>query len=411
MSLSTLRDPQVILTDHTVWSQWYQQLQIRCTTLKIWEQVSPDGNIAPRVEPVQPVEPDVGSFEGRTTLGLDDDGNRLIPTNLSELSVNGLKAWREEIEQYKVRLETYKTADRKYQEESASMDKLMVLLQNTVSSHLMKTCCRPGESFRTWITALKDTVGIDDEEERERARDRYLLALKPMKQPTNWDTWLIEYDHAASTAEAEKVAEVQNIQDVMRDFLRAIMKVAPTWEVTFKENGRREKGMTRRQMMKRFREHMSDHYPVKGKQQRAAFAASGVSFPADGGESTQGAERDASRAADDASSASTTQGGRGRPQKKRNFGQTTTSKQSSTEDTAAAGGKVCPACGQRHRLDKCYYVYKDKAPEWFVPRSGTTMMVSWRLEHDADLQELIRGEKRSRANGNNTSSVSATSTK
>jgi hypothetical protein len=97
----------------------------------------------------------------------------------------------------------------------------------------MKTCCRPGESFRTWITALKDTVGIDDEEERERARDRYLLALKPMKQPTNWDTWLIEYDHAASTAEAEKVAEVQNIQDVMRDFLRAIMKVAPTWEVTF----------------------------------------------------------------------------------------------------------------------------------------------------------------------------------
>jgi hypothetical protein len=232
-----------------------------------------------------------------------------------------------------------------------------------------------------------------------------------MKQPTNWDTWLIEYDHAASTAEAEKVAEVQNIQDVMRDFLRAIMKVAPTWEVTFKENGRREKGMTRRQMMKRFREHMSDHYPVKGKQQRAAFAASGVSFPADGGESTQGAERDASRAADDASSASTTQGGRGRPQKKRNFGQTTTSKQSSTEDTAAAGGKVCPACGQRHRLDKCYYVYKDKAPEWFVPRSGTTMMVSWRLEHDADLQELIRGEKRSRANGNNTSSVSATSTK
>ena len=311
------------------------------------------------------------------------------------------------MDRFKIRLETYKIAERKYQEESASMDKLMVLLQNTVSSHLMKTCCRPGESFRTWITALKDTVGIDDEEERERARDRYLAALKPMKQPSNWDTWLIEYDHAASTAETEKVAEVQNIQDVMRDFLRAILKAAPTWEVTFKENGRREKGMTRRQMMKRFREHMSDHYPAKGKQQRAAFAASGVSFPADGGESTQGTQRDASRAADNASSASTTQGGRGRPCNKRNIGQTTTSKQSSTGDTAAAGGKDCPACGQRHRLDKCYYVYKDKAPEWFVPRSGITMMVSWRLEHDADLQELIRGEKRSRANEKNTTSASA----
>jgi hypothetical protein len=99
---------------------------------------------------------------------------------------------------------------------------------------------------RTWLATLKDTVGIDAEEERERARDRYLAALKPMRQASSWDTWLAEYDHAATTAETEGVSEVQNIADVTRDFLRAIMKVAPTWEVTFKEHGRREKNITRK---------------------------------------------------------------------------------------------------------------------------------------------------------------------
>ena len=398
MSLSTMRDSQVLLTDHTVWTSWLQQLETRCVSLNVWEQVSPNGNIAPKTEPVLPAEPDVASYERRTTLGIDDDGNRLLPTNPSDLSTNGLKAWKDDVEYYKLRLEAYKSADRKYQEERTSWDKVVVLIQQTVSPHLMKNCCKPGQPIRIWLATLKDTVGIDAEEERERARDRYLAALKPMRQAGSWDTWLSEYDHAATTAETEGVAEVHNIQDVMRDFLRSIMKVAPTWEVNFKENGRREKNMTRKVMMKRFREHMSDHYPVKGRQQRGAFAASDASFLAAGGASTPGADRDASRAADSASSTpTTTQGSRGRPRQKRLHGQMTTSKQSSAEGTAAAVGAQCPACEQRHVLANCYYVFPERAPRWFVPRSGMVAMVKFRLEHDTDLQEKIRNEKRSKA--------------
>ena len=73
-----------------------------------------------------------------------------------------------------------------------------------------------------------ETVGVDKEEERERARSRYLTALKPMKQASTWDAWLAEYDHAATEAETEKVAEAQQINDMIRDFLAAVMKVAPT---------------------------------------------------------------------------------------------------------------------------------------------------------------------------------------
>jgi hypothetical protein len=86
------------------------------------------------------------------------------------------------VEYYKMSLEEFKNKDRKYQEERASLDKMVVYLQQTVSPHLMKNCCKPGQPIRTWLSTLKETVGIDAEEERERARDRYLSALKPIRQ-------------------------------------------------------------------------------------------------------------------------------------------------------------------------------------------------------------------------------------
>jgi hypothetical protein len=54
-----------------------------------------------------------------------------------------------------------------------------------------------------------------------------------MRQPGSWDTWLLEYDHAATNAETEGVAEIYNIQDTVQDFLDLVMKIAPTWATTF----------------------------------------------------------------------------------------------------------------------------------------------------------------------------------
>jgi hypothetical protein len=62
-------------------------------------------------------------------------------------------------------LEKYKNKDKKYQEERASPAKRVVYIQQTVSPHLMKNCCKPGQSIRTWLATLKDTVGIDAKEE------------------------------------------------------------------------------------------------------------------------------------------------------------------------------------------------------------------------------------------------------
>jgi hypothetical protein len=118
------------------------------------------------------------------------------------------------VEYYKMLLEEYKNKDKKYQEEQAGLDKMVVYIQQTVSPHLMKNCCKPGQLIRTWLATLKDIVGIDAEEGRECARDQYFSALEPMRQASSWDTWLTKYNYAATTAETKGISEVQNIADV-----------------------------------------------------------------------------------------------------------------------------------------------------------------------------------------------------
>lgn len=398
MSQATTRDSPsgVILTDYTKWSQWIRQLKTRATSLNVWEQIDPSKLRKTREEPTYPPPPAIDQYEGKQSLGVDEDGSRILPRMPSDLSSTGSKAWKEDLDYHKVQVESYKDDMRKYQEERQALDKIVVLIQQTVTPNLMRNCCIPGEPIRTWFRMLQQTVGINDDEERDRARDRYIAALKPMRQPSGWEAWLAEYDDAATTAESEGVSEVQRLPDVVRDFLRAIIKVAPTWEISFKDQGRREANMTRKEMMKRFRDHMSDHHPTKGKLRGGAFAAGDVSFLA-GGESDHSTnDRDASHAAESAHHLTTNRSRRGRPRYQRPFGHQATSKQSSTEDTAAAEGVKCPACEQRHKLEDCYYAYPENAPQWFTPRSGIAAMVRYRLEHDTNVQGQIRGRKRSR---------------
>jgi len=404
MALSTLRDPTVILTDYTNFTSWMLQLRTRCDPLKIWELVDPEDNRKLRTKPLAPEPPEVGQYQPNANLASQsNDDEPMVPMKPSDLSAAGQKAYKEDVEYFKIQLEAYKIRDREYREEKANLEKVVLYIQATVSQHLQRNCCKPGESIRQWITSLMETVGVDKEDERDRARARYLQALKPMRQPSNWDTWLSEYDHAATEAETNNVAEIQSFHDVKKDFLVAIMKAAPTWGISFQEHRSRDVDINRKEMMKRFREHMALLHPIKGKPQRGAFAAAGPSLAA-GGASTPGTDRDASHAAEDAPSiheqqtwTTNNQRGRGRPRQKRSFGQSATSKQSSIDDTAAVGGLKCPACEMRHSLKDCFYAFPEHTPEWFNPRPGFTAMVNYRIQNDSHLQEEMRKVKRLRS--------------
>ncbi|KAG6024472.1 hypothetical protein E4U19_003685 [Claviceps sp. Clav32 group G5] len=197
------------------------------------------------------------------------------------------------------------------------------------------SCCNPDDTLQRWITNLKRRAGIDDRVEREHARRRYKAALIPMRGPNQWNTWLTEYDQASGHAEAVGVTDLLSFDMVSLDFGDAVARVAPNWVPGFMDNGRFEPNMDRREMMKRFRDHMTRYHPLEKNSRVGVFVtADDQSSLADGGASTQSRKRDASASTDSAPVPK-------RPKRKNNAKATTSQKP--TETTKKQSSLVrCP---------------------------------------------------------------------
>ena len=410
MANATHRDA-TILADHYSFTPWYLALEARCTSLNVWDLIDPDHTATPTAKPEPPLLPKISEYEPsleprssgrsmRSTPTLGGARSQTMPTHKQDLSPLGLQAYNDDVEAYKLSLEDFKIRERAYDKEQKSLDTVMLIIQSTVSSHLKQTCCLPRKTLREWVTNLKQRMGISSDEERAAARERYHNALRPMRAANSWDTWLLEYDHAATTAEVEGVSETTDHKAMIRDFLKAVRKVVPNWADNFKENQLNLPDMNRKEMMKRFRERMSEDHP-KSKTYKAAFVVGEDHFNsalAASGASTVATERDASKCAESAPSAPgpRTQGGRQKSrQQKQAQGQRAKSKRP-REGSTEVDGASCPACEQRHHLTDCYYVFKEKAPEWWSPRPATERLVKVLLEHDDNFQEQVRACKRSR---------------
>ena len=405
MSTQNTRDATVVLTDSNSWTAWYRQFKIKCEALSIWKLADPNSSEEPIQKPTLPLPPRISDYESiatstpltSTASSSRTRGNTqpprrdetivaLLLTRISDLTPNGQEEYKDDREDYKIRLESYKLQEKEYQEEHSRYGQLINHILGTVSPHLHLSCCESGKTVREWVVLLQETVGIDSQEERTHARERYHAALRPMRATSQWETWLIEYDQAATRAEALRVGEVRDIDDVTTDFLGAVLKVAPTWVATFAGPGYDRTTNNRKKMMKLFREYMSLSYPIKGKQ-KSAFAAGEASYLA-GGAPDQDISRDASDILQRAPSAPS-QGNPGKPRQKRKFdGQETRSKQFPKRNTAAAGDD-CPACGQRHNLSDCYYAYPEKAPEWFKPNRTIARLVEYKTNNDDELQRAM----------------------
>lgn len=186
MAQPTYRDPTVTLRDHTDYTGWITQLQARCVVHNIWDKVNPKSTaqLTPKPEAVR--APVIADYTPAANVD--------IPTRQTELSSGGQKAFKEDLEYYKILVEQFKNDRHEYEKERASLQHIVAFIQSTVSPHLLRTCCLPEKSLRQWITDLQLTVGVDEQTEQERARDRFLAALRPMRSASQWDTWLAEYD-------------------------------------------------------------------------------------------------------------------------------------------------------------------------------------------------------------------------
>ncbi|KAG9380525.1 hypothetical protein A1F94_009420 [Pyrenophora tritici-repentis] len=124
-------------------------------------------------------------------------------------------------------MEQYKSDRHRYEKEQSSFQHIMTLIQSSVSPHLLRTCCLPDKTLREWIANLQLTVGVDDETEKDRARERYLAALRPMRSAAQWDTWLAEYDQAATHAETYNVPELSQLSTTTKTSWQPSIKLHP----------------------------------------------------------------------------------------------------------------------------------------------------------------------------------------
>lgn len=384
MAQPSYRDSTVTLRDHTDYTAWITQLQARCVVHNIWDKVNPTETVPLITKPVAIRAPVIARYPPAANVE--------TPMRQTELSAAGQKAFKEDLEYYKILVEQYKNDRHEFEKEQASLQHIVAFIQSTVSPHLLRTCCLPEKSLRQWIADLKLTVGVDEQIEQERARDRYLASLRPMRSASQWDTWLAEYDQAATEAETYRVAELSQLNVITKDFLAAVNKVAPIWSTNFQDNGRFAAGMSRKEMMKRFREHMMTNHPLRSGKHKAAFVSDDASYLAEGGATIQSNGRDASYAESAPSNRN-----RGRPRNQRTAGKNAKLKRPSDQELATTAGAKCPACGQRHGIRDCYYVNPDQAPEWWKPNETISELIDFKRKNDATFQGLIRGQIRTRS--------------
>lgn len=376
MSTQTHRDSTILLRDQYEWTAWINQIQARAAVYNIWNNLNPEHPVPFLVEPTLPEAPEPSGYHA--AAGVQE------ASRPSELSAQGQKAYKEDMEYYKILTERYKLTYRKYEIEQKSIQHLTALIQSTVAPHLQRTCCLPGLSLHQWITNLKNTTGVDDNLESERARARYHAALKPLTRLSGWDIWLAEYDQAATEAETYRVADVTQITAITQDFQSAVQKAAPIWSALFQAM-RHEASMTRKEMMKRFREYMMTTHPLRPKH-NAAFVIDEASYLADGGATTQGIEKDASIAENAPSRRAKPRNQPGKNPRKR-----------AQEDRPSQGGAKCPACEQRHSINDCWYINTEQAPEWWKANKHVESLVELKKKHDATLIGALRGQSRARS--------------
>ncbi|KAF7568577.1 hypothetical protein PtrM4_056300 [Pyrenophora tritici-repentis] len=399
------RDATVILTDSSKWIPWYRQIKMQCEALEIWDIVDPAGNTQPRTKPTEPLPPLVSDYEPaaalRNTSSAPSSSTRTaranaraptqdtvdivnpavqtpaIPARYSELSAEGKEAYDGDSREFKMVFESYKIRERNYRDERTNIAAMIRHLNATEHGTL-----------RTWITNLQVAVGVDLDDEIRRVRERYHDSLRPMRSPQNWESWLSEYDQAATRAEALKIGDVIQSKLVVDDFLKAISKIAPAWMATFTGAGSDRNNIERRQMMKLFREHMSLAHPTRGKS-RSAFMTGEAAYAASG-ESDSNTQGDASSVQIRAPSTNPSQGNQRQTNKRKMNAPGNKSKQFQKRNTAEAGD-ICPACEQRHDISSCYYVNPTlETPDWFKPNKHITKLVQYKLQHDADLQRIIQ---------------------
>ena len=269
------------------------------------------------------------------------------------------------------------THDRKqYNEQKEAIEKLKNWVLKTTSQHLLRTVCKPTENIKEWYSNLTKQVGVSEARQKQDAREIYRSALKPLsKAPRDALGWLSNWERAISFAKEKKVAEAQDSTDWFADFAIAVKpftKVMEQWVTAYRIVKKEQIDLgtlSYRTLANDFCEEVKST-PSNAKEIRRTIAKGtfGPSFAADHSGCASGdAPSDEKRRVVERKGATN-------PRKRKYTG---------------GSQSVCPACGNSHTLEICYYTFPEKAPKWFRFRRETQDTVEKALEENSQLKKEV----------------------
>jgi hypothetical protein len=357
----------IFLDNPDKWDDWSDQFQAKAIRVKLWTLITAETDDGFHQD--EPEPPEVKNYEKRRTTIMvatrsqstqstetmhDDIDPTGEPASVAEMTTSARQAYTLDWNIYTHRL-------KKFTEKETHIENLTSWVLKTVSQHYRSTACRPDDSLRTWYKNLEKQVGISTGKQREKAREAYKEAVRPLSRlPKDLSTWLEQWERAINKAQQKEVPEAKDATAWTADFFTVMKPFYAQWVITYKMTRRHEiesGTLTFRELANDFRDEVKTAPTQQGRIAKGAF---GPSF------------------ADQDDHPSTGARGGQRAGKRRYTG---------------GSQPTCLACGQFHALSDCFYVFRDKAPKWFRFRKETEGIVANRLEEDENLKKEVLGLK------------------
>jgi hypothetical protein len=257
-------------------------------------------------------------------------------------------------------LTLYNTRDKKYTKQQDAERDLKMWMESTVEKGLRGTTFIPEQRVHEWFNNLKANLDVQVADVKHTIRERYLEHTRPGKPVTDLGQWILQWQQLINLGANNKVAGPDDPVAWFSDLMKVVEHWDQVWASTFRlicEQKVRSERMDLRAVAAQLgRQFEGKKLAVKGSRiQRGAFLGF-AGKPAQGKEEKEG-------------------GSGGKATHKRGY----------------SGGENsgCWACGQAHKLAKCFYVFPEQKPEHFTLREETQQKVDEKLQEDSQLREQV----------------------
>jgi hypothetical protein len=307
-------------------------------------------------------------------------------------------------ETFKYDFMIYQEMKKDYAKEAEALRAVREWITKTVNTDYRQTCCQSQKTIKEWFEALQEQVGMSTYATESLIIDNYHKAIKPLtKPPKDFQQWITEWEKALAKVQEYDLAVGKHPREWFRDFVNAVQQIMPHWVDSFRRSMKKEienASLSYRTLANDFRDSTQPLTNTKAKVAKGSFG------PMFGRKSAPAAGKPSSAtgdALDDGMEARGLNDGRnGMKQEGSGKQGVYANKQlkrrgrPGENSTSSSRKTVCRGCGQFHNTQTCFYLFPERAPEWFSGNEQVRKAVEQNLRENTSLAEEVNRMKKRR---------------